>query len=184
MNKGFHRRERRARREFFFFSAISACSAVIISLTLAALFFIAPTLAQGNEPTDDEVNAIAKQLYCPVCENTPLDVCPTQACTQWRATIKEKLALGWNEQQIKDYFVQQYGMRVLAAPPAQGFTIFVWILPPIAFLAGAAVLAYYLRSLRHPAPAPAAAPPSTKSTAPESDDEYAKRLEAELNKRR
>ncbi len=41
---------------------------------------VAPALAQGQPPTDDEVNRIAKQLYCPVCENTPLDVCPTQAC--------------------------------------------------------------------------------------------------------
>ena len=32
--------------------------------------------AQQPTPSDDEVNAIARQLYCPVCENTPLDVCP------------------------------------------------------------------------------------------------------------
>ena len=75
-------------------------------------------LAQDPEPSDDEVNAIAKQLYCPVCENIPLDVCPTQACEQWRATIRDKLAIGWNEQQIKNYFVDQYGDRVLATPPS------------------------------------------------------------------
>jgi cytochrome c-type biogenesis protein CcmH/NrfF len=58
-------------------------------------FFVAS--AQDTEPTgptDDEVNAIAKQLYCPVCENIPLDVCPTQACAQWRDLIREKLARG------------------------------------------------------------------------------------------
>jgi len=41
-------------------------------------------MAQGSEPTDDEVNAIAKQLYCPVCENISLDACGTAACEQWR----------------------------------------------------------------------------------------------------
>ena len=25
-----------------------------------------PVLAQGSQPTDDDVNRIAKQLYCPV----------------------------------------------------------------------------------------------------------------------
>jgi len=48
-------------------------------------------MAQGSEPTDDEVNAIAKQLYCPVCENISLDACGTAACEQWRNIIRETL---------------------------------------------------------------------------------------------
>jgi cytochrome c-type biogenesis protein CcmH len=50
----------------------------ILILVLSALV-TATVSAQGSTPTDDEVNAIAKQLFCPVCENTPLDVCPTDA---------------------------------------------------------------------------------------------------------
>ena len=41
-----------------------------------------------------EVNAIASQLYCPVCESTPLDVCPTEACRQWRDVIRTMLTEG------------------------------------------------------------------------------------------
>ena len=52
-------------------------------LMLASLI-APPVAAQESTPSDDEVNAIAKQLYCPVCENTPLDVCPTDACKAWR----------------------------------------------------------------------------------------------------
>ena len=51
----------------------------VLLLVLAGLM-AGRALAQGGQPpTDDEVNAVAKQLFCPVCENTPLDVCPTQA---------------------------------------------------------------------------------------------------------
>ena len=50
--------------------------------------------AQGPTPTDDDVNRIAKQLFCPVCENTPLDVCPTEACRQWRELIRQMLSEG------------------------------------------------------------------------------------------
>jgi len=159
--------------------------AVIAALLVAlavALVFAAPVFAQNGEPTDDEVNAVAKQLYCPVCENTPLDVCPTQACAQWRATIKEKLIAGWSEQQIKDYFVQQYGERVLAQPSTRGLNVLVWVLPPIGFLIGAAALAYYLQQLRNPAPSVVAAPASAPPT--DDDDDYEKRLEEELAKRR
>ncbi|HET6824267.1 MAG TPA: cytochrome c-type biogenesis protein CcmH, partial [Anaerolineales bacterium] len=56
-----------------------------------------PVSAQGPTPTDDEVNRIAKQLYCPVCESTPLDACPTEACRQWRDLIRTMLAEGRSE---------------------------------------------------------------------------------------
>ena len=92
---------------------------------LLALSFLATGSALAQEsnpsaPTDDQVNAIAKQLYCPVCENIPLDVCGTQACAQWRDLIRQKISQGWSEAQIKQYFVDQYGDRVLATPPARG----------------------------------------------------------------
>jgi cytochrome c-type biogenesis protein CcmH len=136
-----------------------------------------PTYAQSGEPTDDEVNAVASQLYCPVCENTPLDVCPTLACSQWRATIKEKLAEGWTEQQIKDYFVAQYGERVLAEPSTRGLNILVWVLHPIIVLAAIVVYIVLVRRMHKPVTAPA-------STSPQSKDDYVKRLEEELAKRR
>ncbi len=101
--------------------------------------------AQGIEVTDDEVNRIARQLYCPVCENVPLDVCPTQACEQWREMIRRLLADGRTEEEIKEYFVAQYGARVLATPPATGLNWLVYLLPPVAFLAGAVILWRALR---------------------------------------
>ena len=93
-------------------------------------------VAQAQEiapktPTDDEVNAIAKNLYCPVCPNTPLDVCETKACQDWREQIRTQLGQGWTEAQILDYFVVQYGERVLAEPKRGGFTSLVWLLPVI-----------------------------------------------------
>ena len=97
-------------------------------------------------PTDDQVNAIAKQLYCPVCENIPLDVCPTQACAQWRELIHEKLVDGWNEDEIKNYFVAQYGDRVLATPPPRGLNWMVYVLPPLLFIGGAYILYRALRT--------------------------------------
>ncbi len=97
----------------------------LLAAIALGILFIGVAAAQNPSPTppaitDDQVNAIARQMYCPVCENTPLDVCPTQACAEWRELIRDELAQGWSEQQIKDYFVQRFGPRVLAAPPAAG----------------------------------------------------------------
>jgi cytochrome c-type biogenesis protein CcmH len=154
--------------------------ALWISLGLA-LGLGSVALAQGSTPripTDDEVNAIAKQLYCPVCENIPLDVCGTQACEQWRQLIREKLSQGWSEAQIKQYFVDQYGDRVLATPPPRGLNWLVYLVPPLAIGLGAYILYRAIRAWKQPALAPSIPePPSIP------EDEYVRRLEEELKKR-
>src|ERR1043166_10095621 len=106
--------------------------ASIITLSFAfGLFGIA--FAQDPTPTDNDVNRIAKQLYCPVCESTPLDVCPTEACRQWRELIRTMIADGKSDTEIKQYFVEHYGARVLAEPPNPLVT---YLVPAIAILLG------------------------------------------------
>ena len=110
--------------------------ATLIALVLT-LTFTFTTMALNPTPTDDEVNRIAKQLYCPVCESTPLDVCPTEACRQWRDLIREMLTQGKSESEIKQYFVEHYGPQVLNEPPNRFLT---YIVPIGIFLLGALML--------------------------------------------
>src|SRR5512133_115064 len=101
-----------------------------------------PTQPPGKLVSDNDVNRVAKKLYCPVCPNTPLDVCETQACKDWRGQIREQLASGWSDKQVMDYFVLQYGERVLAEPERGGFTSLVWMLPVL--VAGLGLIAVWL----------------------------------------
>jgi len=153
----------------------------LLALTLGLILIGAAAAQEATPPptiTDDQVNAIASQMYCPVCENTPLDVCPTQACAEWRELIRDELAQGWSEQEIKDYFVQRFGARVLATPPATGLNWLVYVIPPIAFLAGAFLLYKALVSFRRPEPQSTA-----EAMTPEmSDDPYIERIEEELRR--
>ncbi len=118
-------------------------------LTIVASFYTAALVGAQSVPTDDEVNAIARKLYCPVCPNTPLDVCETQACADWRAQIRDQLADGWSEEQVMAYFVEQYGERVLAEPERGGFNSLVWILPVLAVGLGLFVAFQVVRSWQH-----------------------------------
>ena len=156
--------------------------ALVMALMLLAVSTLVVLAQTKPQPSDDDVNAVAKELYCPVCENIPLDVCPTQACAQWRDLIREKLSEGWNKDQIKQYFQRQYGDRVLAEPPARGLNWLVYIIPPIAILAGLLILYSALRSWRQTPST--ATPPAGGSPQPASkvDDEYTRRLEEELRK--
>ena len=161
--------------------------AIFICCVVAALAVVGVTLAQDGTPppptpvtrqevTADDVNRIAKQMYCPVCENEPLDACRTAACQQWRAQIGQMLSEGQTEQQIKDYFVARYGVRVLAQPPAQGTSLWLYVLPLVGLIVGVVIVVGLLRRLRaRGAQAPVAA------TAPKTGgDEYTDRVERDL----
>lgn len=156
--------------------------AILLVVVFATI--LAAGAAQAQEqppqsPTDNEVNAIAKQLYCPVCENIPLDVCPTQACAQWRELIREKLTAGWSEDEIKTYFVAQYGDRVLAQPPASGLNWLVYIIPPLAILGGIYILYRAFRAWKQP---PEDDIEEEQPVEPV-DDDYVARIEEELRQR-
>lgn len=141
----------------------------------------AAATASAQQPTpnvDAQVLSIAKNLYCPVCTGVPLDVCDTQACLQWRALIREKLLAGENEAQIRQYFITQYGDRVLGAPPPEGFNLSAYILPVLALLIGAVVIFLTTRSwLKRPQIA------AVSTAVSQVSPEYAERIARELKAR-
>ncbi len=160
---------------------------VFLFFTVSGLFLAARpstvALAQQPTPSDDEVNAIAHQLFCPVCENTPLDVCDTEACRQWRDLIRQMLAEGRTEAEIKQYFADNYGVRVLSEPPVEGFNWLAYVVPPVAFLLGAYLLFRAFRTWKRLAKEPATAD-SPQVPPAAADDQYAARFEEELKKRK
>jgi cytochrome c-type biogenesis protein CcmH len=160
----------------------------------AALLLVRNVSAQQPTPSDDQVNAIASQLFCPVCENTPLDVCPTTACHQWRELIRQMLAEGKSPAAIKQYFVDYYGARVLSEPPISGINWLVYVVPPVAFLLGATLLFLAFRTWRRMEKEPAAGPvnsfaeinkPEISSESGQVvNDPYVARIEEELKRRK
>lgn len=152
-----------------------------IVFILLALLLAAQTaaFAQDPFPSDDDVNKIAKKLYCPVCENTPLDVCPTEACRQWREQIREMLIEGKTEKEIIDYFAVTYGERAAGDPRNK---LEAYLVPVVAILLGAAFLISGFRMWRKPIESEPASPKSDAKPVPQ--DEYIARVEEELKKRK
>jgi cytochrome c-type biogenesis protein CcmH len=136
----------------------------------------------AQTPTPNEVNAVAKELWCPLCNGIRLDNCELQACIQMREVIAQKLETGESKEQIKAYFVEQYGDVVLGAPLAEGFNRLVWLLPILMAAAALGWLVYFVRSLvrRRPAPALATTPDNRQASGPEGD--YMQRVDDELKR--
>jgi cytochrome c-type biogenesis protein CcmH len=125
---------------------VAACLLALASPALAQNG-VGPTPQPGGQVSDDQVNAVASQLYCPVCQNVPLDVCGTQACADWRAEIRVMLGQGQSVQDIKDTFAARYGQRVLATPEARGLNMLVWVLPVVGVIVGLVVVVIALRRM-------------------------------------
>lgn len=165
-------------------------------LLVVALILIATgaALAQDTSPPDatdevtpNDINEVARQLWCPLCSGVRLDVCELKACDQMKEVIALKLADGEDVESIKQYFVEQYGPQVLGEPPREGFNWLAWVLPFVALLLGGVFLWRQLGKMIRPAEESAAAeqttPTSLASEAQEaSESEYDRKLDEELNK--
>jgi cytochrome c-type biogenesis protein CcmH len=147
------------------------CSLLMIGLWAA---FALPVLAQT--PTPNEVNEIAKGLWCPLCNGVRLDNCELQACVQMKEVIAQKLEAGESKEQIRAYFLEQYGDVVLGAPSTQGFN-------RLAAAVGLGWLVYFVRAMTRKRPAAVKADSTSKASAGAAlQDDYLRRVDEEMEK--
>lgn len=159
----------------------------MVVAVLICLALIVPT-AQAQEaptPTLDQIQAVARELYCPMCNGVRLDNCDLQACIQMRQVIADRLAAGVSKEQIKQEFVAQYGPIVLGEPPREGLNWLIWLLPVAALIGGAIWVLWTVRGWTK-APAAAPAPRSAPDQAPTSGgaagDAFLAQVDADLER--
>lgn len=137
-----------------------------------------PLLAQDSDVTADDVNEIAGKLYCPVCENIPLDTCGTAACEDWRYEIQLQLEDGLSEQEIIDDFVVRFGDRVVGVPQDPLLRTMSLLTPVILVLAGLVIAGLTLFNLRKNQVSETESP--AKGVPLEAVDDYRTRMEQDL----
>lgn len=133
-----------------------------------------PTVTANNVVTSNDVKDVADELWCPLCSGVRLDACELKACEQMRDVIAEKLVAGEPKEEIKNYFVAQYGPQVMGEPPMEGFNWLAWLLPVVALLGGGVFVWRRMRRMVG-AHVEEDAPSTTNAT-----DEYQARLQEEL----
>jgi cytochrome c-type biogenesis protein CcmH len=79
------------------------------------------------------------ELVCPTCKTT-LDQSDAPVARRMKAYIRERIAAGESETEIKAALVDQFGEGVLAEPPKRGFDLLAWLLPIAGILVGAVVV--------------------------------------------
>lgn len=122
---------------------------LVLLAASAALFAVFAVGCGKPEPTlEERAQGVDRQLICPVCPGETLDQSNVQIAKDMRVVIRERLVQGESEDEIKLYFVERYGTRILAEPPTSGISLVVWIVPPAAMVLGAGALYMVVREMR------------------------------------
>ena len=90
---------------------------------------------------------IENDVMCTSCHE-PLALAQSPQAQAEKDYVKGLIAQGMTKQQIEANLVAQYGVAVLGRPPAHGFNLVVYILPPALVIGGIAFLLYTLPKWR------------------------------------
>ena len=148
------------------------------ALTLVAVFALTLTPVATAAPTRASLMDIENNVMCVVCDE-PLSVANSPQAYQERDFIRGLIAKGETKGQILRALVANYGIAVLGKPPAHGFNLTVYVLPPAVLAAGLALLALALPRWRWRVRAKASGP---TPAAPSLSQAEERRLDEELSR--
>ncbi len=132
-------------------------------LIAAALALVAmPVTAQEPPPAPDRpladpaqearAQALFNDIRCVVCQHEAIADSPAGIAADMRVLVREEIAAGRSDEQVRDDLVRRYGDFVLFTPPLRGGTWLLWFGPLAALLAAGVGLLVMAR--RRPAEAP------------------------------
>ena len=153
---------------------IGALAAVAACVLTATTVTAGPATAAAPKTS---LTAIWNDFMCTACHE-PLPVAQAPEAYNERSYLQGLINQGLTKSQIERAMVAQYGPAVLGKPPAQGFNLTVYILPPAILLVGIAILIVTLPRWRRRARAAAARAPAVTPGLSPAD---AQRLEDELS---
>ncbi|NWG92779.1 MAG: cytochrome c-type biogenesis protein CcmH [Parvularculaceae bacterium] len=95
--------------------------------------------------------ALSREIRCVVCQNQSIDDSNAPLAADMRVIVRERIAAGDGDAEVKNFLVSRYGNFVLLRPPMRADTWFLWFGPALFLIAGAAGFAAYLRRPAIPA---------------------------------
>lgn len=113
--------------------------------SLATALLLAASIAQADD-LDARVERLAQELRCVVCQNQSVAESNAPLAVDLKRHLRQGLAAGRSEDELRDELVQRYGEQVLYRPALHGGTAPLWF-GPLALLAVGALV--YLRHGRN-----------------------------------
>lgn len=121
--------------------------AILLALVGPALA-VDPSERLADPALEARARQISEELRCLVCQNQSIDASDAQLAKDLRILVRERIAAGDSDDQVRDFLVDRYGEFVLLKPRAHGVGLLLWALPPALLLvaAGGLFLAFRRRT--------------------------------------
>ena len=130
----------------------------VLAIIAALWLGLAPALAEVQlaDPTQEQrARDLSHEIRCVVCQSQSVADSDADIARDVRAIIREQIAAGKSDQEIRDFLVARYGDFVLFDPPFKASTYALWIGPfAILVLAGIGVAFFFRRRSQEPAQVP------------------------------
>jgi cytochrome c-type biogenesis protein CcmH len=111
----------------------------LILVGFMALAMHVAAQADVTDPTRDQplsdpaleaqARAFMREIRCVVCQSQSIDESDAEIAAQLRNAIREQMAAGKSEDEIREYLVARYGDFVLLKPPFKTSTLLLWAGP-------------------------------------------------------
>ncbi len=123
------------------------------ALFAVMLAFVSPAAFAAGEATpvapdlelESRVQSLSHTLRCLVCQNQTIADSNAPLAIDLRNQVREQLAAGRTESEVREYMVARYGEFVLYRPRLSATTVFLWFGPALLLVGGLAWLFLRLR---------------------------------------
>jgi len=139
-----------------------------VSLLFALLLAATTAIAAYDEALPDpaqetRARALFRELRCVVCQGQSIDESNAPLAADLRLIVRELIADGESDEDVKEFLVERYGIFVLMRPPVRGDTYLLWFGPALLLVVGAGFILLTVRRAQRRA---AAEPQSASGDTP------------------
>lgn len=143
---------------------IRVAALILAFLCLAAAAPPAPDVL-SDPAQEGRARALFREIRCVVCQNESIDGSPAEIAADLRAVVREQVAAGRSDREIRAFLVERYGEYVLFRPAFSPGNALLWLTPFA--VAGLGALGFALQARRRPAPPRDAASEPWSATEPD-----------------
>jgi cytochrome c-type biogenesis protein CcmH len=109
-------------------------------MSIAAILVAALAPALLADPRQEaRALELDREIRCVQCQNEPIAQSTADIAGDMRVLVRERIAAGDSDAEIRAFFRERYGDFVLFRPPLDGRTLILWVTP--ALLLGGGLLA-------------------------------------------
>ena len=124
---------------------------IFLLMLLATPAMAAPVAdAFSNTAMEARARALQRQLRCLVCQGESIDESGATLAADLRHLVRQQMADGKSDGEIKQYLVARYGDFILMQPPLQPDTYILWLAPFVVLLGAGGVAVWVIRRARAP----------------------------------